>query len=65
MVEAELRKLYPSRAGCPIVAEYRNGRTRYSHRAYARSEYGAGSAAPGLAARAYVGPDAEGYEPNE
>mgnify|MGYP000850375852 CR=1 FL=1 len=59
MVEAELRKLYPSRAGCPIVAEYRNGRTRYSHRAYARS------AAPGKAARAYVGPDAEGYEPNE
>ena len=48
-----------------LVAEYRDGRTRYSHRAYARSEYGAGSAAPGLAARAYVGPDAEGYEPNE
>ena len=45
--------------GCPIVAEYRDGRTRYTLDAYTTS------ARPGLAARAYVGPDAEGYEADE
>mgnify|MGYP000980371648 CR=1 FL=1 len=55
----------PSRAGCPIVAEYRDGRTRYTLDAYARNDTYAGSARPGRATRAYVGPDAEGYEADE
>ena len=44
----------PAAEGCFIVAEYRDGRTRYTFDAYTTS------ARPGIAARAYVGPDAEG-----
>ena len=52
----ESHSISPVLEGCKIVAEHRDGRTRYTGNAYTTS------APPGLTARAYVGPDAEGYE---